>query len=84
MKFEKGLNGWKALGFETYKDYINSEFWKNKRDWILESKGRKCEKCGGNFWLQVHHLSYENVGNEGKDDVIILCAYCHWRIHHGK
>jgi hypothetical protein len=81
---ERGLNGWKALGFETYQDYLNSEFWKNKRDWIIQTRGAQCEKCGGTFGLQVHHLSYENVGNEGKDDVIVLCSYCHLEAHYGK
>lgn len=79
----KGVKGWEALGFKTYSDYLNSTFWKEKRELILKEKGRKCEKCGEIKFLCVHHTNYINLGNESKDDLKVLCRRCH-EIEHGK
>ena len=75
------MNGWKALGFETYSDYLNSVFWKDKREHIIETFGNKCSNCEAKMGLQVHHLSYANVGNEQLEDVIVLCRSCHYKLH---
>ena len=34
--------------------------------------------------IQVHHLTYENVGNEHGRDVQVLCLKCHKEIHNAK
>ena len=81
MSDEKGMPGWKALGFENYKEYLDSILWKEKSEWIKEVAGNKCQKCGNKFNLQVHHIDYTNVGNEGMDDVIVLCKECHKKEH---
>lgn len=75
------FNGWEALGFETYQEYLLSEFWEQKRKWILECFENKCSKCSSTKNLQVHHLNYNNIGNEGGNDVIILCRKCHKKEH---
>jgi len=77
----KGLPGWKSLGFETYLDFLNSNFWKEKRKWILKAHNNMCNKCGSDKSLQIHHLNYFTVGNEGGDDVIVLCKSCHEKEH---
>lgn len=71
------MNGWKALGFETYQDYLNSYLWKEKRDWIIEVLGDRCSVCGSRKNLHVHHKTYDSVGNEGQEDVEVLCSECH-------
>jgi len=80
---EKGLPGWKALGFESYRDYLFSEMWGEKRLWILECFKFKCQKCGSTEKLQVHHKNYESCGNEKLSDVTVLCFKCHGE-EHGK
>lgn len=39
--------------------------------------------CGYEPWkpLQVHHRTYERIGNEGLDDLIVVCPRCHMKIH---
>ncbi len=37
-----------------------------------------CQKCGsGSGRREVHHKTYERVGNERLDDLIVLCPECH-------
>lgn len=31
--------------------------------------------------LTVHHKTYENVGNEPKRDLLVVCHNCHNKIH---
>lgn len=78
MKY--GMPGWKALGYKTYLNYLLSDAWKDKRDLMIKLK-KKCEMCGETKDLQVHHLNYLNVGNEGQDDLIVLCRDCHNKLH---
>ena len=38
---------------------------------------RSDQDNSGRVWLEVHHLTYERVGNERDDDLVALCCYCH-------
>lgn len=68
------MNGWQALGFKSYKDYIQSPFWINKKMWIIDLR-KCCEECGSLENLNVHHTNYINVGNEGMDDIELYAKY---------
>ena len=70
----------KALGFNSYKEYLNSYLWKDKRNFIISLKPF-CEKCKGKKSTQVHHLNYDSVTNENQSDLIALCRECHKKIH---
>jgi hypothetical protein len=74
------MNGWKALGFKSYKEYLESDLWKSKRDLMINLR-KKCEKCGFKNNLCVHHKTYFNVGNEDMDDLLVLCYDCHKEEH---
>ena len=76
-----------------YKQYLNTIQWQLKRQQIFD-RARKnansynmygvCEKCGYEPYkacLQVHHLTYDNIYNEKLEDLILLCPYCHKKIH---
>lgn len=76
-KFEKGMPMWKALGFKTYNEYLESDLWKEKREFILDQLGRICSKCGSKKNLLIHHKTYESVANESIHDVAVLCWRCH-------
>lgn len=77
----EGMPGWKALGFESYNEYLGSLFWKEKAEWIKKVKGEFCEECGSKQSLNVHHINYKSVGNEGQEDVKVLCKECHKKEH---
>lgn len=64
-----------------YRRYLRSAAWQRKRAAvILRSKGA-CERCG--LWpvVNVHHLSYRNVGNEPLSDLLGVCSRCHRDLH---
>lgn len=69
----------------AYKRYLRSQNWQKLRFEVLKRSGGRCERCGYQPWkrgvLQIHHLSYENVGHETADDLICVCARCHMELH---
>lgn len=75
MKLRRSLNP-----FNTYKEYINSWLWKEKTE-EMKRIDRICKECGSKHFLQIHHITYENLGNEKKRDLILLCNECHNKKH---
>lgn len=64
-----------------YNNYLNTEHWKRFRDSIIKER-KKCECCGAIYpIMNVHHISYSNVGKEKQKDVALLCYDCHRYIH---
>lgn len=41
----------------------------------------RCEGCGGQLPLELHHLTYETVDEEMPDDLVALCRDCHHQQH---
>lgn len=79
---------------EEYEQYLRSPQWKAKRAAVLKRAGGKCEECtreykirgkGSGYMVwpaqEVHHLTYERVGNENLDDLIGLCERHHHAEH---
>ncbi len=66
---------------KKYKAYLLSPEWAQVKIDIYASRGRKCERCGSNAKLQVHHKSYKNIFNEEPKDLEILCDICHKKEH---
>jgi hypothetical protein len=66
----------------TYKEYLQSEQWRQNREKRLQIDGRMCAVCGSKKDLNVHHISYRNIGNENiEKDLITLCHPCHAMLH---
>lgn len=66
----------------TYNDYLQSERWRQTREKRLQIDGRVCVVCGSGKDLNVHHISYRNIGNEDiENDLITLCHPCHAMLH---
>ena len=62
-----------------YKDYLKSEKWQVVRNELLIRK-QNCSVCN-NKNVDIHHLTYKNIGNEKKQDLIRLCRDCHFTAH---
>jgi hypothetical protein len=41
----------------------------------------QCQRCGSKNGLEVHHKSYERLGDERDDDLEALCRQCHSEHH---
>ena len=64
---------------KSYKRYLQSDKWAMIRNAIIERDNFKCTVCDSPDNLHVHHLTYENVGNEKDEDLITLCRGCHFK-----
>jgi hypothetical protein len=65
-------------------DILDSPQWKARRKVELDRAGHRCQACnasGDDIVLDVHHRTYDRVGNEGPADLIVLCRKCHGAIH---
>ena len=69
------------LGLTDYDAYLQTPHWQRKRFAKLLQSGFRCEKCPYLAELEVHHLSYDNLGCEPLTDLIVLCRNCHQREH---
>lgn len=61
--------------------YLKSDYWKMRRLQIIDARGYKCELCGSSNKLEVHHATYEHLGEERDDELFCLCRNCHEIIH---
>lgn len=49
----------------------------------IRSSG-KCEKCGSEFGLEVHHIKSRGAwGSDTEDNLVCLCYVCHRKVHDG-
>ncbi|MEH2346947.1 MAG: replicative DNA helicase [Nostoc sp.] len=67
----------------NYYEYIDSLDWQEVRKLALQRSGRKCQICGAVNDLDVHHNSYDNLGNEREhlEDLVVLCSEHHQLYH---
>lgn len=71
---------------KEYDKYLNSEHWRNLRTKIAYQRNFTCEKCNKKVISKyhIHHLTYDNIGNEKDEDLMFLCENCHNKIHNCK
>ena len=67
-----------------YDNYLNTEHWQLIRSRMITDTS-VCSICGKpRRPLQIHHLTYDRVGNELDSDLRLVCAGCHKWIHSSK
>ena len=64
-----------------YGQYLQTEEWRQIRNKILERDGRLCRGCLVKIATCVHHLTYDNVGDELCFQLVSLCDDCHNKAH---
>lgn len=67
-----------------YYEYLRTQAWEETRQKVFRRDGFKCVLCGEAKDLNVHHITYENLGAEKTSDLVTLCQICHEDIHNGK
>jgi hypothetical protein len=73
--------GIRSVEWVDYQEYLESDWWKERRLRTLKLDRYRCRLCGSAENLNVHHRSYENLGAEPDCDVITLCRDCHAKFH---
>lgn len=65
-----------------YKEYLRTPDWKRRKEDILRTAGYRCQACSNTSGpLDVHHNTYDNLGEELDRDLIVLCRDCHGTFH---
>jgi 5-methylcytosine-specific restriction endonuclease McrA len=67
-----------------YDAYLSTSKWKALREKVLLRAKGLCEGCGERRATQVHHLTYERLGNEMLFDLVAVCHDCQKQIHPGR
>lgn len=64
-----------------YGQYLMTPHWKDL-SYDLKTEVGKCQLCGArDSGLHIHHNTYANLGNENREDLVVLCSGCHDLFH---
>jgi hypothetical protein len=64
-----------------YRSYIRSRRWKARRKHYFATHVKRCAACPSKIDIQLHHVTYERLGCERDEDLILLCCDCHTDFH---
>lgn len=64
-----------------YREYLKSRHWRDTRLRALDKANFRCQVCNTDEKLEVHHRTYEDLGNEQLEDLTVLCQFCHTSFH---
>jgi hypothetical protein len=79
MQFGLRLQELKAM---DYTDFLKTPEWDATRRAMLRKAKYTCQLCNKDgVTLNVHHKTYERIGEELTDDLIVLCKSCHAKFH---
>ena len=64
-----------------YGSYLRSAEWAARRSWKIAEADGRCQVCDSAIGLEVHHRTYERLGDERQSDLVVLCRQCHELFH---
>jgi 5-methylcytosine-specific restriction endonuclease McrA len=73
---------------QAYGRYRGTNWWKRRRELAATQADYCCQRCGqhrdltAERKLEVHHITYANLGCEPDGDLRVLCRDCHSREEH--
>lgn len=67
--------------WKWYNGYLKTPQWQQKRELIMLRANGLCEGCGQRKATQVHHKTYDHVGNELLFELVAVCFECHHILH---
>lgn len=76
VESELGESWW-----DVYREYMKSPAWYAKRELRLLYDEGRCQMDGEILNLVVHHLNYNNIGDENMHDLMTVCRSCHQKLH---
>jgi 5-methylcytosine-specific restriction endonuclease McrA len=71
----------RANWWRWYTEYLDSPAWQSLRRAVMDRAQGICEGCRSRPATEVHHLTYDNVGNEFLWELRAVCDHCHRRCH---
>lgn len=70
-----------ALREMPYAEYLQTEHWRQMREVDFRTHGRRCFICIRTTGLEIHHVIYDNLGDEKPEDMVPLCREHHQAQH---
>jgi len=67
--------------FIDYNEYINSDKWVERKKLYYKNNKKKCICCETTKDIQLHHITYNSLGNELDKDIAPICEKCHKEFH---
>lgn len=64
-----------------YREHLSSPEWKIKAHVLRAVVQSRCEWCGTEDSLDVHHVHYRTFRHEQPQDLVVLCRRCHRAAH---
>ena len=77
----RSVGGFEEMTSEQYRAYLQTDEWAHRRNIAVCCALHRCQVCYRGSRLEVHHRTYERVGHEMPEDLIVLCADCHELFH---
>ncbi len=59
-----------------YPDYLQTSLWLSTRRLAILLADGQCEKCHKKENLDVYHKNFDQLGQETKKDIVVLCPLC--------
>ncbi len=81
LELEKAKPRVAQLRRMAYQDYLATPEWQETRKLALATAEHHCQLCNAGGELNVHHRTYERIGEERPADLIVLCKDCHATFH---
>ena len=63
-----------------YHSYLQSPEWKSKVS-LIKQRDKVCQLTGATTQLEVHHITYDRLGNEDLSDLVLLSRSAHQFVH---
>lgn len=70
-----------GLGYADYDVYTASARWVKLREQYSKYLPKRCNVCGAEEYVHLHHRSYLHLGCEAFTDLEWLCEECHYVVH---
>jgi hypothetical protein len=64
-----------------YEKYRQTDAWRERRERVLKRANYVCEGCRINRATEIHHMTYDNTGDEFLWQLVAICRDCHERFH---
>jgi hypothetical protein len=64
-----------------YAAHMKTAKWQGSRILVIRRCKGICERCHKWPVVNIHHLTYERVGNELPEDLLGVCSRCHRELH---
>ncbi|SFE68105.1 virus viroplasmin [Paenibacillus algorifonticola] len=65
----------------NYNAYLKTEHWEKIKTFYFVFNSKSCRLCRSKRILNLHHKTYERIGNEKIRDLVCLCQQCHHKLH---